>query len=193
MFSLRVEHEQADAGRYAQARLASPNSQARTGTGKYQMTTSRIDNVSRLIHTLLYVMTIHTHCNTVYVMTIHTHCSNTVYVMTIHTSNNKDNDTKPPDRSEWTASIRALLMFQHFSSNNTPFSLDASSSRINRVDAHPDGQKRAKGSASPTNLYIRSTLCMHIFQRRSMPCWLNWIKIGSPFKKTAIYTLNRTR
>ena len=52
--------EQADAGRD----LAKPNSQARTGTGEYffpvQRTTSRIGNLTRLIHTLLYVMTIHT-------------------------------------------------------------------------------------------------------------------------------------
>ena len=44
------------------------NSKARTGTGEYpvlnfpvQLTTSRIGNLTRLIHTLLYVMTIHTY------------------------------------------------------------------------------------------------------------------------------------
>ena len=47
--------EQADAGR--ETRLARPNSQARTGTGKYeiftvQLTTSRIGNLTRLILTL---------------------------------------------------------------------------------------------------------------------------------------------
>ena len=49
--------EQADAGRECQTRLARPNSQARTGTGKYyffllQLTTSRIGNLTRLILTL---------------------------------------------------------------------------------------------------------------------------------------------
>ena len=34
-FSLGVENEQADAGRDGRTRLARPNSQARTGTGKY--------------------------------------------------------------------------------------------------------------------------------------------------------------
>ena len=55
--------EQADAGRDGWTRLARPNSQARTGTGEYyfpvQLTTIRIGNLTRLIHTLLYVMTIH--------------------------------------------------------------------------------------------------------------------------------------
>ena len=50
--------EQADAGRDCQTRLARPNSQARTRTtGEIlifpdQLTTSRIDNLTRLIHTL---------------------------------------------------------------------------------------------------------------------------------------------
>ena len=35
IFSLSVENEQADAGRDGRARLARPNSQARTETGKY--------------------------------------------------------------------------------------------------------------------------------------------------------------
>ena len=52
--------EQADAGRDGRTRLARPNSQARTGTGEYffsgQLTTSRIGNLTRLIHTLLYGM-----------------------------------------------------------------------------------------------------------------------------------------
>ena len=55
--------ERADAGRGDRTHLARPNSQARTGTEKYssfsvQLTTSRIDNHTRLIHILLYVMTI---------------------------------------------------------------------------------------------------------------------------------------
>ena len=57
--------EEADAERDCRTRLARPNSQARTGTGDYfspvQLTTSRIGNLTRLIHTLLYVMTIHTY------------------------------------------------------------------------------------------------------------------------------------
>ena len=60
--------EQADAGRDGWTRLAGPNSQARTGTGKIifpvQLTTSRIGNLTRLIHTLLYVMTIQTYIHT---------------------------------------------------------------------------------------------------------------------------------
>ena len=51
---LRVENEQAAAGRDCRTRLARPNSQARTGTGKYslsiftfhvELTMSRIDNL----------------------------------------------------------------------------------------------------------------------------------------------------
>ena len=55
--------QQIDAGRDGQTRLARPNSQARTGTGKVlifpvQLITSRIIvNFTRLIHTLLHVMT----------------------------------------------------------------------------------------------------------------------------------------
>ena len=48
--------KQADAGRDCRTRLARPNSQARTGTRKIvffvQLTTSRIGNLSWLIHTL---------------------------------------------------------------------------------------------------------------------------------------------
>ena len=49
--------EQADAGRDCRTRLARPNSQARPGTGKIsflpvQLTTTRIGNLTRLIHTL---------------------------------------------------------------------------------------------------------------------------------------------
>ena len=58
--------EQADAGRDCQTRLARPNSQARTGTGKYsffsvQLTTSRIVNLIRLIITLAICVTICTY------------------------------------------------------------------------------------------------------------------------------------
>ena len=49
--------EQADAGRDCRTRLARPNSQARTEIRKkkknVQQTTSRIRNLTRLIHTLL--------------------------------------------------------------------------------------------------------------------------------------------
>ena len=59
--------EQADAGRGCRTRLARPNSQARTGTGKYsffhvQLTTGRIGNLTWLIHTLAIIcVTIHTY------------------------------------------------------------------------------------------------------------------------------------
>ena len=50
---LSVENERADAGRDSQIRLARPNSQAQTGTGRnilslVQLTTSRIDNLTPL-------------------------------------------------------------------------------------------------------------------------------------------------
>ena len=59
-----MENEQADAGRDDQTRLARPSSQTLTGTRKIfifyvELTTSRIGNLFRLIHTLLYVMTIY--------------------------------------------------------------------------------------------------------------------------------------
>ena len=57
------EDEQAGAGRDCQTRLARPNSQAQTRTGKLifpvQLTTSRIDNLTRLIHSLTICVTIH--------------------------------------------------------------------------------------------------------------------------------------
>ena len=60
--------EQADAGRDGRTRLARPNYQARTGTGilifPVQLTTSRIGNLTRFIHTLLCVMTMHTYIHT---------------------------------------------------------------------------------------------------------------------------------
>ena len=59
-FNLSVENEQADAGRDGRTRLARPNSQARTGTAAgeknifpAQLNTSRIGNLTRLIHTPL--------------------------------------------------------------------------------------------------------------------------------------------
>ena len=60
------ENEQADAGQDGRIHLLRPNSQARTGTGKcscfpVQLTTSRIGNNTRLIHTLLKVLTMHTY------------------------------------------------------------------------------------------------------------------------------------
>ena len=74
--------EQADVGRDCRTRLARPNSQARTGIGKIfiffpaKLTTSRIGNLTRLIHTLLYVMTIHTYIaidTYIKALTIHTY------------------------------------------------------------------------------------------------------------------------
>ena len=53
--------EQADAGRDCRTRLARPNSQARTNVAReififpVQLTTSRIGNLTRLIHTLAYM------------------------------------------------------------------------------------------------------------------------------------------
>ena len=56
--------EQADAGRDCRTRLARPNSQARTRQGNINFpcsaaTTSRIGNLTRLIHTLAKCVTIH--------------------------------------------------------------------------------------------------------------------------------------
>ena len=66
-FSLSVENEQGDSGRDGRTCLARPNSGAQMGTGKYSkficpvqlLTTSRIGNLTRLVHTLLEVMTVH--------------------------------------------------------------------------------------------------------------------------------------
>ena len=65
---LEYGDEQADAGRDGRTRLARPNSKIKARTygdrGIFifpvQLTTSRIGNLTRLIHTLLYGMTIHT-------------------------------------------------------------------------------------------------------------------------------------
>ena len=58
------EDEQADAGRDCRTRLASPNSQVRRGPENIhfpvQLTTSRIGNLTRLIHTLAICVTKHT-------------------------------------------------------------------------------------------------------------------------------------
>ena len=60
------EDEQADAGRDCRTCPARPNSQARTNADKeknvfpVQLTTSRIGNLTRLIHTLAICVTIHT-------------------------------------------------------------------------------------------------------------------------------------
>ena len=56
--------EQADAKRDSRTRLARPNSQARTRAGEYlffpvQLATSRIGNLTRLVHTLAICVTIH--------------------------------------------------------------------------------------------------------------------------------------
>ena len=67
--------EQADAGRDCRTRLARSNSQARTRTGKYsffpvQLTTSRIGNLTRLIHTLAICVTIHTYMKGIFVFNV---------------------------------------------------------------------------------------------------------------------------
>ena len=58
--------ERADAGRNCRTRLARPNSQARTADREilffpFQLTTSRIGDLTRLIHTLAVCVTIHTY------------------------------------------------------------------------------------------------------------------------------------
>ena len=55
IFGVSMEYEQADAGRDGRTHLATPNSQARTGTENfpYSADHDRIDNLTRLIHTLL--------------------------------------------------------------------------------------------------------------------------------------------
>ena len=66
-FQPEYRNEQADAGRDCRTCLARPNFQARTQTGKYipviffpvQLTTCRIDNLTRLIPTLAICLTIH--------------------------------------------------------------------------------------------------------------------------------------
>ena len=66
--SVSIENEQADTRRDSQTCLAKPNSQARTETRKrfpVQLTTNRIGNFTRLICTLLYVMTTHAYIYTV--------------------------------------------------------------------------------------------------------------------------------
>ena len=60
-FSLNVENGQVYAGRDCRIRLARPNSQAPTGTGKSLfslLTTSRTGNLTVLIYSLVYVRTI---------------------------------------------------------------------------------------------------------------------------------------
>ena len=67
-FSVSIENEQADTRRDSQICLAKPNSQARTGTKRLfpvQLTMNRIGNLTRLICTLLYVMTTHAYIYTV--------------------------------------------------------------------------------------------------------------------------------
>ena len=61
-----MESDWDGAGRDGRTHFVRPNYQARTGTGKknifpLQLTTSRIGNLTRLIHTLLKVLTIHTY------------------------------------------------------------------------------------------------------------------------------------
>ena len=74
-FILSMENKRGDVGRNGRTHLARPNYQARTETGKFffpvqladheyflfQLTTSRIGNLTRLIHTMLCLMTIQTY------------------------------------------------------------------------------------------------------------------------------------
>ena len=67
-FSVSIENEQADTIRDSQTCLAKPSSQARTGAWKIfpvQLSIDRIGNLTRLICTLLYVMTTHAYVYTV--------------------------------------------------------------------------------------------------------------------------------
>ena len=73
MFSLSVKNERADAGRDGRTRLARPSSQRANEDREniifpVQLTTSRIGNHARLIHTLLKVITIHTLIHTTYIL-----------------------------------------------------------------------------------------------------------------------------
>ena len=59
-----TENERADKGWVSRTYLARPNSQVLTGTGEIsifpvQLTTSRIGNLTRLVHTLLKVLATH--------------------------------------------------------------------------------------------------------------------------------------
>ena len=101
--------EQADAGRDCRTRLTRSNSQARTNADRgilffpVQLTTCRTGNLTRLIHTLLYVMTIHTY---MYIHRyIHTYVilgmvearsvnNNVKNVHTTRTYNNNNNNNK---------------------------------------------------------------------------------------------------
>ena len=61
-----MDNEQADTGRDGRTHLARPNVSGANGDGKnfifhVQLTPSRIDNLTRLIHTLLDVMNMHTY------------------------------------------------------------------------------------------------------------------------------------
>ena len=59
-----IENKQADTRRDSQTCLAKPNSLARTGTRTFfpvQLTMNRIGDLTRLICTLLYLMTTHMH------------------------------------------------------------------------------------------------------------------------------------
>ena len=60
LFCRSVENERADPGWVDRTRLARPNFQTRTGTGKYSAEHEQDWHHTRLIHTLLKVMTIHT-------------------------------------------------------------------------------------------------------------------------------------
>ena len=72
---VQPEHgdEQADAGRDYRNRLARLNSQVQTGTEKYsflsfQLTTTKIGNLTRLIDTLATFVTVHTYIQVLHCM-----------------------------------------------------------------------------------------------------------------------------
>ena len=68
-FSLSKENGQTDAGRDGRTCLSRSNSQARTGTWKkfpFPLTPNRIGHLTRLICTLLYMVTVHAYIHNIY-------------------------------------------------------------------------------------------------------------------------------
>ena len=57
-FSLSIENEQADAGRDRETKFSGANGDREILMFPVQLTTSRIGNLTRLIHSLLHVMII---------------------------------------------------------------------------------------------------------------------------------------
>ena len=124
IFSLGVENERADAGMDGRTRLAKPNSQTRTGMELcfffknicflFQLTTSRIGDNTRLIHTLLTVLTIHTILYTRYMYNVFSLCAINralvhIFSMASHHAA-PGRETLAPDRSSILNSHATLLI-----------------------------------------------------------------------------------